>query len=88
MSKHKQLLADYQALRAIACGNPYDSGEYYDQFADDMIERPTAKEACRHLEHLIDMYHYRGGPLGEDLKDNPDAREIFIRNRLMDADDD
>jgi hypothetical protein len=88
MSRHTQLLKDYKELRAIAGGCPEDSGEYYDQFAEDLLERPTKAEACSHLENLIDRYGRHGGPLGERLQDDPRAAKILGRYGWADEEGD
>ena len=88
MSQHAQLLKDYLCLRGIAIGVPHDSGEYYDQMADDMLASPTKKEACDHLYNLIELYFQRGGPDQECMHDDPICREIFIRHGFIDEDDD
>jgi len=84
---HKQALLDYEALREIAVGEPHDSGELLEQIGEKILRRPTAKEATKHLCHLIDLYFERGGPLGDSLRDIPEAHEIFVRHRLVDADE-
>lgn len=86
MSRHAQLLADYQYLRSLGPGVPYDAGEYYDKFADDMLERPTKAEACIHLSNLIELFYERGGPQGESFREDDKAQEIFIRRGLMEGD--
>lgn len=84
---HKQALADYEALRAIANGEPYDTGELLEGIASKMLRRPGAKEATEHLCHLIELYFDRGGPQGAPLRDTPEAHEIFVRHQLISGDD-
>lgn len=84
---HKQALSDYETLRAIAVGYPHDSGEMLEQIANKMLSRPTAKEATRHLCDLIDLFFDRGGPMGESLRDIPEAHEIFVRHQLVNDDE-
>lgn len=84
---HKQALSDYEALRAIAIGDPHDAGEILEQIGNKMLSRPTAKEATKHLCHLIDLFFDRGGPLGESLREIPEAHEIFVRHQLVNDDE-
>lgn len=83
MTTHKQALADYDALHEIAGGGPSDSGERYDQIAEKLLANPTARCAQAHLEELIGLYYSHGGPMGEDLTGDGDARNIFARYGLM-----
>lgn len=83
---HKQALSDYEALRELAIGEPHDTGEMLEQIAEKMLRRPSTKEATKHLCHLIDLFFERGGPLGDSLRDIPEAHEIFVRHRLLDKD--
>jgi hypothetical protein len=82
--KHPQALADYRALRALAVGEPHDSGEMLESIADKMLSRPTTKDATFHLCELIELYFQRGDPQGNCLHDIPEAREIFVRHGLID----
>lgn len=84
---HKQALSDYEALRSIASGEPYDSGEILEGIANKMLRRPGAKEATEHLCHLIELYFERGGPQGDSVRSDAEANEIFARHQLINGDD-
>ena len=85
--KHKQALADYLALRAIAGGEPEDAGEILEQIAEKMLSRPTPENAATLLCELIDLYYERGNAEGQSLRDDPEARTIFVRHQLIHDDE-
>lgn len=87
-SLHRQALADFNALRDLAGGDPEDSGEVFESIAIDMLKKPGTAEATKHLHYLIGLFFDRGGPEGASLMDDPQAKAIFLRQGLMDEDDD
>lgn len=84
---HKQALSDYMALNNLSGGGPYDSGADYEQIAEKLLARPTAKEAADHLCDLIRLYYVRGNVNGESMLDDPTAKAIFVRHHLIESDE-
>jgi len=84
--KYAQALKDYRTLRELVGGEPEDAGEMLEQIAERMLSKPTEKQALSELGLLIDMYFDRGSAEGADMRDMPEAREIFIRHGLINED--
>lgn len=85
---HKQALADYLKLKALAVGDPYDVGEILEGMAGQMFSRPTAREATEHLCYLIKLFYDRGDGEGNSIQHMPEANEIFVRHGLAQEQDD